>query len=323
MKKRPIFVSIILIIILANLLFSGCIRRIPDDPNTSVKSIKFEGLTRSYRIHVPPNLDNSSDAPLVFVLHGGGGNGEGMEEQLTEFGFNEFSDNYGFIVVYPDGIERHWNDGRKNVTYSAHQQNINDVGFISALIDIISLEYSIDSNRIYSTGISNGAMMSFRLACELSEKIAAIAPVAGAMPLDLQYICQPSKPVSALIISGTEDPLVPWEGGEITYNNRKLGKVLSVPDTVSYWVGVNNCTKNPDISWLPDSDPNDGTTVKVEIYNHSTKNISIILYQIEGGGHTWPGGNQYFAVSRIGKTCRDFDANEAIWQFFSSHPKIN
>ena len=319
--NRKEFVSILIILIFITLLFSGCIRRMPDDPNTTVKSIEYDGLNRSYRIHVPPNLNNSTLVPLLFVLHGGGGTGEGMEEQLTEFGFNELSDNYGFIVVYPDGIERHWNDGRKNTTYRAHQQNIDDVGFISTLIDIISDDYSIDPNRIYSTGISNGAMMSFRLACELSEKIAAVAPVAGAMPLDLQNTCQPSKPVSALIISGTDDPLVPWEGGYITYNNRKLGKVLSVPETVSYWVGMTNCTATPDISWLPDFDPSDGTTVKVEIYNHSTKNVSITLYQIEGGGHTWPGGYQYYSVTRIGKTCRDFDANEAIWQFFSNHPK--
>lgn len=122
MNRRLTFFLIMMIIIFLISLFSGCIRRIPDDPNTSVESITFDGLKRSYRIHVPQNLNNSNPAPLLFVLHGGGGDGERMEEQLTEFGFNKLSDNYGFIVVYPDGIERHWNDGRKNITYRAHRQ---------------------------------------------------------------------------------------------------------------------------------------------------------------------------------------------------------
>jgi polyhydroxybutyrate depolymerase len=178
---------------------------------STTRSIIFAGLERTYRIHMPPSYDKSTPLPLLIALHGGGGSGEKMEE-LTLRGFNRLSDKEGFIVVYPDGIEKHWNDGRENVKYRAHREKIDDVGFISALIDYLVKQYNIDIKQVYATGISNGAMMSFRLGCELSEKIAAIAPVAGSMPENLPTRCSPSRSISVLIISNTEDPLVPWGG---------------------------------------------------------------------------------------------------------------
>jgi polyhydroxybutyrate depolymerase len=304
------------------LLLSGCLYKIPEDPNTFTKSIMHDGLERTYRIHIPPSFNNNTPVPLVFALHGGLGTGEGMERSLTLGGFNTLSDQEGFIVVYPDGIEKHWNDGRKNVTYYAHTENIDDVGFISALIDKYVEEYNIDPERIYSTGISNGAMMSYRLACELSEKIAAIAPVAGNVPEDIVPQCSPSKPVSVLVISGTDDPLVPWDGGHVTgpFGSKKLGKVLSVNDSIHYWIDHNNCNSTPEVTWLPDTDPSDGTLVWREVYGQGNNGTEVILYGIKCGGHTWPDGLQYLSKIIIGKTCRDINANEIIWEFFKQHP---
>jgi polyhydroxybutyrate depolymerase len=162
-------------------------------------SIIFAGLKRTYRIHIPTSYDKANPIPLLIVLHGGGGIGEGMVK-LTQGGFNKLSDKEGFIVVYPDGIEKHWNDGRENVKYRAHREKIDDIGFISALIEHFEKQYNIDIKRVYATGISNGAMMSFRLGCELSEKMAAIAPVAGSMPENLPTRCSPSRSISVLII---------------------------------------------------------------------------------------------------------------------------
>ena len=307
-----------LFLVIVVLLFSGCIDDIPDDPNTYIRSITHDGLERTYRIHIPPSFNKAIQMPLILVLHGGGGTAEGMEEQLTLGGFNNLSDKEGFIVVYPNGIEKHWNDGRKNVSYRTHQENIDDVGFISALIDNITEEFNINPGRVYVTGMSNGAMMSYRLACEISEKIAAIAPVTGAIPEDVVPQCLPSKPVSVLAISGTDDPLVPWEGGDIKslFFHKPLGKVLSVPDSVNYWVIRNNCSPIPNITWLPDLDPGDDTRVRREVYSDGDEGAEVILYVIEGGGHTWPDGLQYLSESLIGKTCRDINANEIIWEFF-------
>jgi len=281
-------------------------------------SIIFAGLERTYRIYMPPSYDKSTPLPLLIALHGGGGSGEKMEE-LTLGGFNRLSDQEGFIVVYPDGIEKHWNDGRENVKYRAHREKIDDVGFISALIDHLVKQYNIDIKRVYVTGISNGAMMSFRLGCELSEKIAAIAPVSGAMPKDL--VCSPLRPVSVLVISNKEDPMVPWEGGEIRFGRQRFGEVLSVEESVRLWVHHNQCSSSPANLLEPDKDPQDGTRVRREEYGQGKEGTEVVLYAIEGGGHTWPGGQQYLPAWIIGKTSRDIDANEVIWNFFKRHAR--
>jgi len=251
------------------------------------------------------------------VLHGGGGTGYGMP-RFT--GFNAIADRENFIVVYPDGIEKHWNDGREPKRYRTHIENTDDVGFISALIDELSSELNIDTGRIYVTGISNGGMMSHRLACELSERIAAFSPVVSNLPVSMLKVWNPSRPMPALIINGTDDPLVPWEGGDIRLGIMKLGEVLSVADTVKFWTTMNRCSSSPIVTELPDKDPNDGTTVRKEIYAGCSDGAEVVLYTIEGGGHTWPGGIQYLPESFIGKTSREFNASEVIWQFFKEHP---
>jgi polyhydroxybutyrate depolymerase len=280
-------------------------------------SIYSGGLQRTYTIHIGSSYDKDRPTPLVIVLHGGGGTGQGMNK-LTNF--DSIADAENFIVVYPDGFENHWNDGRNVQRYRTQAQNIDDVGFISSLIDTISGELNIDAKRVYAAGISNGAMMSHRLGCELSQKIAAIAPVAGNIPANMVSVWSPSKPVSVLIINGTDDPLVPWAGGSVHLGRIELGQVISVEDTVKFWVTKDNCFASPIVSQLPDKAPSDGTTVSIETYGGCQDGAEIVLYAVEGGGHTWPGGLQYSQEALIGRTSRDFDASEVIWQFFKLHP---
>ena len=280
-------------------------------------SIFSGGLQRTYNVHISSSYDKTIPTPLVIVLHGGGGTGQGMTKLAS---FNAISDRENFIIVYPDGFENHWNDGRDVQRYRAQKQNVDDVGFISALIDHLSDEYNIDARRIYVTGISNGAMMSHRLGCELSQKIAAIAPVAGNIPVNMASVWAPSRPVSVLIINGTEDPLVPWAGGDVHFGSVKLGQVLSVADTVKFWVANDKCISTSLSTQLPDTDPSDGTTVQKQTYIGCEDGVEVVLYAVEGGGHTWPGGLPYSPESVIGRTSRDFDASEVIWQFFKEHP---
>ena len=320
-KKEGVLFFIIVLLTLFLTILSGCIYKIPEDPNTLVREFLFDGLQRTYKIHIPPNISDEISPALIFVLHGGGGTGDGMERSLTLGGFNILSDENNFIVVYPDGIERNWNDGRKNTSDPAHQQNIDDVGFINALIENLTNEFNIDLNRIYSTGISNGAMMSYRLALELPEKIAAIAPVAGAIPIDIL----PEEPLltqlSVCVISGTSDPLVPWEGGTVGTKRNPRGIVISVPDSVNYWVINNNCNNTPETILLPDIDPSDGTRIYYHKYGSGENNTEVVLYEIKNGGHTWPDGYQYLSKIIIGRTSKDINANEVIWDFFKNHPK--
>jgi polyhydroxybutyrate depolymerase len=280
-------------------------------------SIFSGGLQRTYNVHISSSYDKATPTPLVIVLHGGGGTGQGMTK-LTNF--NAIADRENFIVVYPDGLEKHWNDGRGVQRYRAQVQNVDDVGFISALIDHLSGELNIDARKIYVTGISNGAMMSHRLGCELSQKIAAIAPVAGNIPVNMASIWAPSRPVSVLLINGTDDPLVPWAGGDVHLGPFELGQVLSVADTVKFWVANDKCASPPLVEQLPDKDPSDGTTVQRETYGGCVGGAEVVLYAVEGGGHTWQGGLQYLPESTIGRTSRDFDATEVIWKFFKEHP---
>jgi polyhydroxybutyrate depolymerase len=278
------------------------------------KKLLHNGLKRTYRIYIPPVFSKAKSMPMVIALHGGGGTGERMED-LTLEKFNRLADKEGFFVVYPDGIERHWNDGRKEVKYSAHKKNIDDVGFISALIDSLAKEFNIDTKRVYVTGMSNGAMMSHRLGCELSDKIAAIAPVAGSLPKAISDL-KPSRPVPTLIINNTKDPMIAWEGGDAHFRRLKCGKVLSTESTVKFWTRNNKCLSKPVITKLPDIVPEDGTRLLLELYSPSKDGAEVVLYVVEGGGHTWPSGYQYLGEWIIGKTSKDIDACKVIWDFF-------
>jgi len=283
-------------------------------------SIKWDGYTRTYLIHVSASLDKTKPAPLLIALHGGGGRGKGMWS-LTQGGLDRLADEEGFIVVYPDGYKKHWNDGRKDANDAAHNKDIDDVGFISALIDSLIAEHNVDPKRVYVTGISNGGMMSYRLACELSDRIAAIAPVATAMPINMPYYCSPANPVSVIVFSGTSDPLIPFEGGQVQVGSLKRGRVLSVYQSINYWMRQNGCAATPDVAKLPDLAPDDGTRVEVKVYSGGDGGSEVMLYTIKGGGHTWPGGLQYLGERSIGRTCRDIDANQVIWEFFKQHSR--
>ena len=285
-------------------------------------AIMHGNLERSFIIHVPSGHDSSVQMPLVLALHGRGTTAEGMI-LITRKGFNNLADRDGFLVVYPDGIELNWNDGRmdEEANDRAHRENIDDVGFISALIDSMIEEYNVDPKRVYVTGISNGALMAYRLACELSYKITAIAPVDGNMPYLLLSECSPTDPVSVLAINNVNDPLVPFEGGMVISNFRKikLGKVLSADESIEFWVKHNQCSPEPVVTIEPDRDPADGTQVTRKEYLNGIKGTEVVLYVIYGGGHTWPGGLQYLPAWKIGKTSREIDANEVIWSFFKRH----
>ncbi len=286
-------------------------------------SISWDGLERTYLIHIPPSWNSVKSMPLVIALHGGGGTGEGMV-RLTRGSFNDLADKEGFVVVYPDGTrfskspKTRWNDGRDD-RYS----RTDDIGFLSALIDYLGQTLNIDRRRVYATGISNGAYMSMRLARELPDKIAAVATVAYAMPEKFASIPVSTRPISVLVMAGTKDPLVPWEGGETpdTTGGRMLGKVLSVPETVKFLAVHNQCPWTPTVTWEPDRDLQDGTLSRREDYVNCIEGSEVVLIAVEGGGHTWPGGWQYLPESWVGITSRDIDACEIIWDFFKEHSK--
>ncbi|MBM4309226.1 MAG: esterase, partial [Deltaproteobacteria bacterium] len=267
MSQRKIKNISSLLLIVGWVVFSSIV-----DPEASFAqhsrrgSISVGGLERTYVLYIPSPYEPSKPIPVVFLFHGGGGAGQGMQK-LTLGGFDRIADREGFIVLYPDGIEKHWNDGRGLQAFRAHRENIDDVGFISALIEHLIRTLNVDSNRIYAAGISNGGQFSQRLACELSDRIAAIGVVAIQLPEHFPSSCALKRPVSILMMPGTEDPLVPWEGGEIGFRKgRKFGRVLSVSESIRFWTTKNQCPPSPMITYEPDRDSKDGTRVRREVY---------------------------------------------------------
>ena len=258
----------------------------PAQAETITGSIMWGGLTRTYRLHVPATYDQSRPMPLIIALHGGGGTGARMEK-LTLDGFNTLGDKEGFLVVYPDGIENHWNDGRATVKYRTIRDKVDDVGFISALIDRLVQERQVDENRVYVTGISNGAMMSFRLACELTGKIAAIAAVSGNLPYDLAPHCAPARPISVLMISGTADPLMPYGGGEVGAKRGQGGESpVGSPDGEildrTQPVLANPGRHRGTAPEPPRRHPGAQRSISWRPGGHE-----VISHTIEGGGHCW------------------------------------
>jgi len=265
----------------------------PSAVAASADEIDVGGRTRTYDLHVPPGVDVGAGAPLVVAFHGQGGTGQA---QAALSGMNATADNYGFVVVYPDGIDRTWHYGGSD---------IDDLAFVDALIDHLVETLGVDASRVYATGMSNGGFFSIFYSCARPQRVAALAPVAATLA-KLQVLgCSFAPSLRIQMIAGTEDPLVPWAGNAGWF---------SVPDAIGYWVSHDQVSPELTVDeWLPDTAPGDGTRAHRQVYGDA----QVELIEVEGGGHTWPGGLQYLPARLIGRTSRDFSANEAIWAFFA------
>ncbi len=281
-------------------------------PGTYNWTLEHDELTRSYRVNIPPSYTPTKPPALILAFHGGGGRGLGAE---ILSGLTPLSDQEGFIVVYPDGVGRTWNDGRGLQRFPSQRDNVDDVAFVSKLIDTLIEKLSIDPKRVYATGISNGGHFVNRLGIELSNKIAAIAPVAATMANAVAESAPEGKPVPVIHFHGRADRFNYWEGG-----GRASPDTFSVPAIIQWWVKRNGIKPVPLTEVLPDKE-DDGTWIIRETYGPGKEGTEVILYRIEGGGHTWPGGYQYYPESRIGKTTRDIHASALMWDFFTKYTR--
>lgn len=287
---------------------------------TLTKTIAHNGIQRTYHIYFPEDFSREKKHPLVFALHGGGGSGLRFDEVVTRGTLRIAADKHNVVLVFPDGVNKTWCDGRTEII--KNKQSYDDVGFISEIIDSMVKNYGIDSTRIYATGISNGGFMSLRLALEASERFAAVAAVAAQLS-DALKDKQPQNPISIMLVNGTQDPLVPFNGGHVrvTKWGRSRGKILSTLETVEHFHQSNDCTHLAETFTLADKEPEDGTRVELKKYSGGKDNAEVVLVTIIGGGHTWPGGMQYFSPQRVGKLCKDINASEMILAFFMEHSK--
>jgi len=283
-------------------------------PGDATRTITVGTVARTYLVHIPPNYDGRNAVPVVLAFHGGGSN----PRQMSEFsGLSDKANEAGFIVVYPAGSGRveaalTWNAG--NCCGYAQRQNVDDIGFVAALLDDLASAANVDAKSIYATGMSNGALMSYAVADRLASRIAAIAPVAGPMGTET---CQPAQPVSVVHFHGTEDAFAPYAGGvgrsSITRTN-----FYSVDHTIGAWAAANGCDANPREETLPDV-AKDGMHVTRKTYGQGRDGAEVILYTIHGGGHTWPGRQP--KLRWLGASTQDISANDLMWEFFQRHAK--
>ena len=290
---------------LMNLYFSGWLH--PGD----TRSISVGGLKRSYVVHVPQRHRGQAPMPVVLALHGATMNGP-MMAWFTEL--NCKADEAGFLAVYPNGTGKRssffWNSGK--CCGSAVKENVDDVAFIDALLDDLMQAYAVDARRIYATGMSNGGMMVYRLAAELSHRIAAIAPVAGCVATEIGSL---KRSVSVLHFHGTQDEYVPFEGGKGTKSITGT-HFCSVQQSIQAWLKVNGCDDNPTIDVL--SKNGDEMAVTRKTYGAGHGGTEVVLVVIEGGGHTWPGKKPPAKI--LGKSALNVSANDLMWEFFEKHP---
>lgn len=276
------------------------------------ETLEVGGRTRSAIVFVPPHAQPGVRRPLILALHGGGTNGASMERFS---GLDDLARDQGVIVAYPNGSGRTnailtWNSGA--CCGYAHATGSDDVGFMRALVDAIISRHNVDDSRVFATGMSNGAMMAYRLAVEMPDRIAAIAAVSGTMDVDPSLA---RAPMPVLHVHGTADEHAPYAGG---HGSRSApGNVhTSVDATISAWVRANGASPAPVSERLPDS-ADDGTTVTRLAYRTADDPARVVLYRIEGGGHTWPGRPRLEAL--LGRATRDISANDIIWTFFREH----
>lgn len=275
---------------------------------TVSNSFMHGGVSRSYIVYVPANYSASTPVPVLFNFHGYSSN---ASQQLFYGDFRAIADTAGFLIVLPQGTNDGTGTSHFNVGWGG--SSVDDVAFTSALLDTLINDYAVDETRVYSTGMSNGGFMSFHLACNLSDRIAAIGSVTGSMVAATQANCNAQHPTPVIQIHGTSDPTVPYNG--------QAGLSVSIPTVLTHWSDYNNCDVTAIVTPIPNTNTTDGSTVEKVEYLNGDNCTEVVHYKIIGGGHTWPG-----SAINLGNTNYDINASLEIWKFVSQYDingKIN
>ena len=276
-------------------------------------TLEMDGFARRYLLFRPQQTDVMGTYPLVLVLHGGGGTALGIAEEVGGR-MHELAERDGFFVIYPDAFDRMWDFGAGEVSESLSVR-VNDLEFFEQVLDEAVGRLPIDPRRVFATGISRGGQASYFLACWLPGRIRAIAPVTMPLPRFMESSCREGPPVGLAIMNGTKDPLVPYDGGQITVGRRERGEVLSTDATVELWRQRNGCSEQPSERQRINN-ARDRMHVDRTAWNDCS-GAPVVLYRIKGGGHTWPSGRQYLPKFIVGRVNRDIDGAVEAWGFFS------
>ncbi len=267
----------------------------------STRTVQVDGRARRVLVSAP-----KPGAPLVLALHGRLGTPEGMAKLS---GLGAYAERGGLVVAFPEGLERSWADAR-GVTPAA-ARGVDDVAFVSALIDSLGASHGIDPSRVFVVGMSNGGFMALTLACRLGERLAGVASVTGSVSQALADDCAWPRALPVALFLGEADPLVPYDGGVVAGS---AAKVLSAEASALFLAQKNGCVGGGVVEQWPDADPADGTRVSVTRWEGCRAPVR--LYSVQGGGHTWPGGWQYASERMVGRQSRELDATAEALRFF-------
>ncbi len=260
--------------------------------------LNYQNTNRHFIVYLPTGYTPGQHLPVVFNLHGYGSD---ASQQIFYSKMYITADSNHFIMVAPDGLNNSWNSGF-TLPYNSSPD---DVGFVSEIIDTLYQLYNIDLTRVYACGMSNGGYQSYRLACDLENRIAAIASVTGTISSLTALNCALLRKVPVLQIHGTADPLVEYEGSTGSYG---------IEEAIDFWLAKNQCSTVNDTVWVPDVNTTDSSTVQQIRYRTCGSGTEVWFYKITGGGHSWPNAPISFIY---GPTNKDFDASQEIWDFFS------
>jgi polyhydroxybutyrate depolymerase len=277
------------------------------------ETLNVKGMERTFNVYTPKTL--KPNAPLLFVFHGSGGDGDGMRE-AAGYEFDLLADRDGFIVIYPDGYQTTWNDCRKGSPQPARRLNIDDESFVEAMIAKEVKDHGIDTKRVFSAGWSNGGQLGYRFAMERASEFAAVAAISASVPKPENLACTPSgASMPVMIVNGTADPINPFAGGDVMLGSFNVGPVYSSRETAEYWAKLNGVTGAPQVKRLPKKNASDPMYVEEMSWSAPGK-PSVVLYAVHGGGHVVPQRTQQ-AWGGLGRQTTDLDAPAAIWEFFS------
>lgn len=280
-------------------------------------TLQHDGHERRWIAYVPASVGPSP--PLLLVMHGSQGDAAGMRA-LSFYSFDVQAERAGYIAVYPQGFENHWNDCRGSAAYSANQLDIDDIGFFRALVAELTRRYGIDPDRVFATGFSNGGQMAYRLALEAPDLVAGTAAVAANLPVASNSDCTPlGVAVPVLVMNGTEDPVNPDAGGLVEIlGDASRGEVMSSLDTAGYWASLAGHDLAAARRTSSDTNPDDTTRVTRYAWR-SPGRPPVELVSLEGGGHTFP--HPVYSLPRmLGPTSNELDGAEVIWEFFAGLP---
>ncbi len=281
-------------------------------------ALQWQGIQRTYTYYIPDDIDLSTPQPLMLILHGLGTSGS---DAAAHWGFTEVAQSNDFIAVFPDGLDGEWNDGR-GISFLFHEHSeVDDVGFLSALIAQFVEKFGADSSRVFMVGASNGGMMTLRMGCEKSTQLTAIAPLLASLPKPLYKTCLPERPLPVMMINGTKDNVIPFDGGAVAVAGERFGEVVSVYSTLGIWHQRNACNISPVVASMDEYKPDRvAKGITSELYAKCGSGKAVLLYRIEDGGHSIPSFKHKRSVFKDAPRT-PFNAASDIWDFFKRYKK--